>query len=127
MESDHYKHAGYNASCVLGKMISLADFHHVSLINFKNSYSLQGLYSWAFYVVNTDLPKYMNDVLHIPIQKNAVYSSVPRIANTLVSLVTGFISDWMHETRKISITTVRKTFAALCIYSLSNFKLECIH
>lgn len=75
----------------------------------------KGLYSWAFYVVNTDLPKYMNDVLHIPIQKNAVYSSVPRIVNIIVSVCTGFISDWMHVNRGFSLTTIRKTFAALCM------------
>ncbi|XP_031629153.1 putative inorganic phosphate cotransporter isoform X2 [Contarinia nasturtii] len=72
-----------------------------------------GLYSWAFYVVNTDLPKYLNDVLHIPIEKNAVYSSIPRIANIGVSVLTGFISDWMHEKRGVDVTTVRKIFAAL--------------
>lgn len=58
----------------------------------------------------------MNDVLHISIQKNAVYSSIPRIANIIVSLITGFVSDWMHVHGGLSLTTVRKTFAALCIY-----------
>lgn len=63
----------------------------------------------------------MNDILHIPIQKNAVFSSIPRIANIIVSLLTGFVSDWMHVHRGISFTTVRKTFSALCIYICSIF------
>lgn len=73
-------------------------------------------YSWSFNVVNTDLPKYMNDVLHISIRKNAVYSSLPKILSILISLCTGFLSDWMLK--KWSLTKIRKLFAALgkCIY-----------
>lgn len=77
-------------------------------------FHVQGLYSWAFSVINTDFSKYINDVLHVPIQMNAIYSSVPRIASVFVSIFTGFISDWMHEKRDVSLTTIRKTFAALC-------------
>lgn len=39
---------------------------------------------------------------------------MPRIASVFVSIFTGFISDWMHEKRDVSLTTIRKTFAALC-------------
>lgn len=77
----------------------------------------QGLANWAFYVVSMDLPKYLNDILHIPIQKNAIYSSIPRIASIFVSILTGFISDWMHTNRGDSLTNIRKIFAASCIYN----------
>ncbi|XP_055326919.1 putative inorganic phosphate cotransporter [Sitodiplosis mosellana] len=82
-----------------------------------------GLYSWAYYVVNSDLPKYLNDVLHIPIQKNAVYSSVPRIANIFVSIFSGFISDWMYVHRGVSLTNIRKIFAALSSFIPSIFAI----
>lgn len=39
---------------------------------------------------------------------------MPRIASVFVSIFTGFISDWMHEKRDVSLTTIRKSFAALC-------------
>lgn len=69
--------------------------------------------NWTSYAVN--LPKYLNDVLHVPIQKNAVYSALPRIINIGVSIFSGFISDWMHVKRGIGLTTIRKIFAALCM------------
>lgn len=70
-------------------------------------------YSWAFNVVNTDLPKYMNDVIHISIRKNAIYSSLPKVLSIFITLFAGFLSDWMLVKRRISLTKIRKIFAAL--------------
>lgn len=69
---------------------------------------------WAFTIVNTNFPKYMNDVLHISLKKNSLYTSVPRFVNIVLSIFSGFMSDWLHSKRKVSLTTVRKIFAGLC-------------
>lgn len=73
----------------------------------------QALYSWSFYIVNIDLPKYLNDVLHVSIQKNSIYSSVPRILSIIISLASGLIGDLMNTKCRISRTCVRKTFVIL--------------
>lgn len=71
------------------------------------------MYSWGFYIVNTDLPKYLNDVMHVSVRKNGLYSSLPRILAIFISVGSGFTGDWMHEKRQISMTTIRKLFVAL--------------
>lgn len=70
--------------------------------------------SWVLNITQYDLPKYMNDVLHISIKKNALYSSLPKIANIFVILFAGFLSDWMFQKRGLSLTKVRRIFIAVC-------------
>lgn len=55
-------------------------------------------------------------MLHIPIERNSVYSTVPHIVTIFISILTGFLGDWMHVNCKISLTNVRKAFAFLCKY-----------
>ncbi|XP_055326920.1 sialin-like [Sitodiplosis mosellana] len=71
------------------------------------------LYSWSFYIINTDLPKYLNDVLHVSIENNAVYSSVPKILSILVSTGSGFLSDLMMSMWHVKRTRVQKIFVVL--------------
>ncbi|XP_031631986.1 sialin-like [Contarinia nasturtii] len=68
---------------------------------------------WMFNINNANLPKYMNDVLHISITKNAITSSVPKVAKLIIALFAGFLSDWMLEKKGISITKIRKIFVVL--------------
>ncbi|XP_031622717.1 sialin-like, partial [Contarinia nasturtii] len=69
--------------------------------------------AWMFNINNANLPKYMNDVLHISITKNAITSSVPKVAKLIIALFAGFLSDWMLEKKGISITKIRKIFVVL--------------
>lgn len=73
----------------------------------------QALYSWSFYIINTDLPKYLNDVLHVSIEKNAIYSSVPKVLSIVVSTGSGFLSDIMMSKWHVNRTVVRKVFVVL--------------
>lgn len=68
---------------------------------------------WGYFVVNVDLPKYMNDVMHVSVEKNGLYSSLPKFLSIFVSIFTGFVSDWMYEKCKISLTIIRKVFVSL--------------
>lgn len=79
----------------------------------KFSYLVQCAYDWSHYVVTTDLPKYMNDVLHVSIEKNSIYSSLPRVISLVVALTAGYLCDWMTAQRDLTITNVRKTFIFL--------------
>lgn len=63
--------------------------------------------------MNTDISKYINDVLHVSVRKNGIYSSLPKILSIFVSVSSGFVSDWMHEKRNMKLTTIRKLFVAL--------------
>lgn len=76
----------------------------------------QALYSWSFYIVNTDLPKYMNDVLHVSIEDNSIYSSAPRILSIFVSICSGFLSDSMQNRYNMKRNHIRKLFVILSMF-----------
>ncbi|XP_061393726.1 sialin [Musca vetustissima] len=58
--------------------------------------------SWAFYTQLTELPTYMNNILHFEIQSNAVLNSVPYLTSWLVGIGCSAVADWMLERRYIS-------------------------
>lgn len=68
---------------------------------------------WSYTVITTNTPKYLNDVLHTPIEKTSVYMTIPRVISIFLSISAGFINDWMYTKWKINLTNIRKTFALL--------------
>lgn len=64
---------------------------------------------WCYFVVAIDLPKYMSDVLHFSIKDNGIFSSLPYILRTVVSISSGLLSDWAVSRGYIGITASRKT------------------
>lgn len=48
-------------------------------------------HDWGFYIMVTDLPKYMSDVLHFSIKQNGLYSSLPYFTMWVVSVTTGIL------------------------------------
>uniref|UniRef100_A0A182MUR7 Major facilitator superfamily (MFS) profile domain-containing protein n=1 Tax=Anopheles culicifacies TaxID=139723 RepID=A0A182MUR7_9DIPT len=51
-------------------------------------------HDWGFFIMVTDLPKYMSDVLRFSIKDNGLYSSLPYLVMWIVSLSTGDRYDW---------------------------------
>ncbi|XP_050432265.1 sialin-like isoform X2 [Adelges cooleyi] len=70
-------------------------------------------HDWAFYTIMTDLPKYQNDVLHFSIKQNALLSSIPFMAQWITSISSSILCDWLLKKNYMSVTAVRKTFAAV--------------
>lgn len=68
---------------------------------------------WGYYVVATDLPKYMSDVLHFPIMKNGLYSALPYAAMWIISIVAGVLGDFIIKREIMSITKQRKLFTTI--------------
>lgn len=64
---------------------------------------------WCYAVITVDLPKYMNDVLHVSIRDNGIYNSVPWIGRMFVSFSSSFLSDYVIKKGYISVTNARKT------------------
>lgn len=65
---------------------------------------------WAFFLLNTDLPKYLNDVLEIRILENGFYSALPFFVMLVVSIFFGWFCDIMIRMRCMSISDTRKFF-----------------
>ncbi|XP_050310973.1 sialin-like [Anthonomus grandis grandis] len=70
-------------------------------------------HDWGFYMMTTDLPKYMKGVLGYNVQKNGQMSSVPYIAMYIVSMGSGWLCDWIIKKNYISVTNARKLFTTI--------------
>lgn len=70
-------------------------------------------HDWGFYIMVTDLPKYMADVLRLSISSNGLFSALPYFFMWVVSVSTGFLSDWLTVKNHLSITNCRKVFTAV--------------
>lgn len=70
-------------------------------------------HNWGLFIVITDLPKYMNDVLRFSIKKNGLYTSLPYLFMWIVGISTGFLSDYLIKRNRLSITVSRKLFTSI--------------
>lgn len=73
-------------------------------------------HDWGFYIMVTDLPKYMSAVLKFPIKDNGIYSSLPYLVMWVVSVSTGFLSDYLIVRKCVTITGARKWFTGVGEY-----------
>lgn len=70
-------------------------------------------HDWGFYIMVTDLPKYMSDVLRFSISENGLYTSLPYLLMWIVSISTGFLCDWLIVKKYLNLTNARKFFTAI--------------
>lgn len=70
-------------------------------------------HDWGFYIMVTDLPKYMSDVMQFSIKDNGLYSSLPYIMMWIVSISSGFIGDWFITRGILDITNTRKLMTGI--------------
>lgn len=82
------------------------------------------LADWTYYVVETDLPKYMNDVLHVSVEENGIYSSIPWAVFVPVALLSSYWCDWLISSGRLNITQTRKLFVFICEFFFSSFRCK---
>lgn len=73
-------------------------------------------HDWGFFIMVTDLPKYMSDVLRFSIKDLGFYASLPYALMWIVSISTGFLSDWLISTGRMTITAGRKWFTGVAAW-----------
>lgn len=81
---------------------------------------LQICHDWLFYIMASDLPKYMKEVLGFPVHLVGLYSSLPYLLMWAVSIGSGFLSDYLTERKCISTTQARKLFTGLGMNTMWN-------
>lgn len=67
---------------------------------------------WTFFVMSTDLPKFMKEILRFPIYEVGLYNSLSNLLMLIVSIGSGFLSDYLLCHNYVTITQARKLFAA---------------
>ncbi|KAG5676613.1 hypothetical protein PVAND_006433 [Polypedilum vanderplanki] len=70
-------------------------------------------HDFGFYIMATDLPKYMSDVLQFSIKENGLYSALPYLFMWVFSVGMGFIADWMIVKGWINVTNTRKLYTTI--------------
>uniref|UniRef100_A0A6A7G258 Sialin n=1 Tax=Hirondellea gigas TaxID=1518452 RepID=A0A6A7G258_9CRUS len=72
--------------------------------------------NWGFYTLLTEMPSYLNNILHFDIKKNAMLSALPYLLMWVISITSGFIADWVRSSGRLSTTTTRKIFNSIGHY-----------
>lgn len=80
-------------------------------------------HDWAFFILVTDLPKYLNDVMQVPIKKNALFASLPFALMWIISIISGILADFLIKHQYLSITVVRKIMTAAGAFGPALFAL----
>jgi len=68
-------------------------------------------YSWGWYMLLTELPTYMNNILHFDIDQNALLSALPYVFMWIVSNISAIAQDKLMKKQVFSKTVIRKIFA----------------
>lgn len=58
---------------------------------------------WAFYTQLTELPTYMDQILHFDIESNATLNAIPYFTAWIVGIFCSILADWMLEKNYISL------------------------
>jgi ACS family sodium-dependent inorganic phosphate cotransporter len=66
--------------------------------------------SFTFFIAFTQLPTYMNHVLHFDIKENGWLSSLPYLVRYFTSVVSSCVADVIKKSEKLSTTSIRKIF-----------------
>ncbi|XP_063223101.1 sialin-like [Bacillus rossius redtenbacheri] len=64
--------------------------------------------SWNFNVLSIQMPSYFKEKLHIKLQKAGLFSAIPYVFVTLVSLVNGYLLDLALAKKWLTATQLRK-------------------
>lgn len=64
--------------------------------------------------MSTDLPKYMKEVVGFSAYDVGLYSSLPYLLLWIVSILAGFLCDFLINRKFLTVVQARKLFTALC-------------
>lgn len=70
-------------------------------------------HDYIFYTLQTNLPTFMDKVLHFNIKKTGWFSSVPWVLMCIAGIVTGVICDYLIKNNKISLLNARRIAALI--------------
>ncbi|RXG70762.1 Sialin [Armadillidium vulgare] len=65
-------------------------------------------YNWGFYIMLTELPTYLDKILHVPLRSNGLLSSMPYLFSWIFSMLYSFIIGKVTSKGYLSILSVRR-------------------
>ncbi|XP_067687386.1 uncharacterized transporter slc-17.2-like [Haliotis asinina] len=73
----------------------------------------QTTYNWGLFLMMSNLPTYMMEVLRFDIKSNGVYSLIPYVAMFFTILLGSFCADTLIEKRLLSVSYTRKLMTVI--------------
>lgn len=64
-------------------------------------------HGWIFFTFNTDLPKFLKEVLHFDIKANGLINALPSLGMWISSILSGLLADYLIK-KEWRILTVRR-------------------
>ncbi|OQV12807.1 Sialin [Hypsibius exemplaris] len=68
-------------------------------------------HNWGFYVLLTNLPTYLNNILHFSLKSNGALSAMPYLVRWFVTILSVCLSDWILTKNFCTPTVLRKIFS----------------
>lgn len=69
-----------------------------------------------FTVMGMGLPKYMKEIIGFSVHAIGFYFSMFSLLSWIVSIISGFLCDFLIDRKYFTIVQARKFFTALCKY-----------
>ena len=69
-----------------------------------------------FVLMGMTLPKYMKEIVGFSVHDIGYYTSLSYLLSWIVSIISGFLSDFLINKKYLTIAQARKFFTALCKY-----------
>ncbi|GLV45086.1 Dietary and metabolic glutamate transporter [Carabus blaptoides fortunei] len=70
-------------------------------------------HDWGFFIMVTDLPIYMSEVLKFNIKDNGILSSLPYIVMWIMSMLSAWLCDWLIDRNTVTVSFARKLFTTI--------------
>uniref|UniRef100_A0A914QQS7 Uncharacterized protein n=1 Tax=Panagrolaimus davidi TaxID=227884 RepID=A0A914QQS7_9BILA len=74
----------------------------------------QWAYNFSLALLQSYLPIYMKQVLHIELSKNGFYAMLPFLSQLITKNMLGILSDWLKKKGILKNTTACKLFQSIC-------------
>ncbi|GBN50753.1 Sialin [Araneus ventricosus] len=71
--------------------------------------------AWSFMCFQSKLPAYLDEALHMPIQKNGLMNALLFGALCISIIISGKLSDYIRKKNYFRITTMRKSFETVAL------------
>lgn len=97
-ENEHKKHL----KTPWGQIFTSMPFYAIAIVH--------SAHNWGFWTLLTEMPSYMNGVLHFDIKKNALLSALPYLAMLLMSYFFSFLSGILERKNCVPLKYSRKFF-----------------
>ncbi|XP_023225601.1 uncharacterized protein LOC111626456 [Centruroides sculpturatus] len=66
--------------------------------------------AWGLFIILTELPSYLESVFSVTLKENGDISSIVNIVLCVGMIFAGYVSDYLREKKRFSITAIRKGF-----------------